>query len=1291
MYSIYIKNYLDQNGTYQTEEKLLYSIPMNLGEPNAFIDPKVVGDMGKAGTFEFQMNVHHPYYNSLCLTKTIFRVDYDGDTIFYGRVLTIDVGHLTGNKSVHCEGALAFLLDSQIEGVVDSKRSKTNALTYMRKLINAHNRQMNEGDSAFKKMVLGEVPGQYSSAIQADQKVNPDSSYLYGSGSWRDTQNAFTELADSFGGFIRARYQNGTIYLDWLDGYYRANVNEQKIELGKNLIDITSNNEVNNIFTALIPVGSSNGKNIYIDGYKTDIHGNNKRILVPQITQVYTDAQLNRGVHTKEDYQKAVDTYGIIYKVESFSNANTKAKLWAYACDWIKNNYIGGLSSFDVSALDMHLIGNSNGKFLVGDKVTIVYPDVDKLASEPSAMMDKTMTMTSITYDLYHPEKNQYKISIPNAILKKKYGVKKKNAKSSAKSPKTPDGDDTPRNASWKTYEDFLIWQFVQDNAHDSGVYKAYKEKYGEEASDAILYTAWLTIGNALNSDDPDSLGNKMAKMVIDGHNGKLQFKAVSGPIDQQVIRDAGEALDSLVLDGQAGQLLMNRKWPAEAAQWTPEMRFQYDRQALFIDAANNGATMKLFASKGETASSTGKNLLTTALDAAKGAIDGSAVNLAGSLEDVQKVVDQEALANLGLNGVGAQISGGDGEQNYFNIFGNVPQAGTGTPTSGFSFSKYLEHEGEKGTAKTINATGDNGLVGMVSGYFGGNKQDGVEGVIGGTEDPTIKMDGENATIEAGTGTAGSDPTYKVDGKVGKEWVGRKQDGSWQIKLNDTVTYEDEDGQTQTAGGFVSAADFNIPSIPSFKTKLGVFDRVIAGKVDAYELNAVKARIDNITGDTIVADTVVRSAHIYGGDISGSTVVGTGRVAGSEVVGSKIGFADGDDVSWIGTKIVKIGNTTLTDLYLYGGGNGNTLTIPNAVTGFGEYSEVSGEIQIPYYTYDSGPSTQAGTINFNIADTRTYKNGVSAALRNVTMTDAGWRFDEDNGYQSMITNSANSRVVYVGLPTITLEASANWSSAHKKTVNAYGPNKSGIVATSLEIDASSVYSDGVADGKPTAITRTGYSTDDKTVTVKASRGSTDLLTDKVVSATEIYNAGWAEAAYNVSMPSTESTSASSITVSYPNASNPDGALLSRSYALSADDDYVYLKTSGTTVARIANPKQGGSDGGLSAIAISSGHSSYDMDDSSLANTPIPNAGTLERNKYYRVVATANNGDRFGLRFKTAANAGIRPSISCSSFTSGNATSPIRTLSLSNGAHGFVQITATSGSTSKSEFVQINVG
>lgn len=66
--------------------------------------------------------------------------------------------------------------------------------------------------------------------------------------------------------------------------------------------------------------------------------------------------------------------------------------------------------------------------------------------------------------------------------------------------------------------------------------------------------------------------------------------------------------------------------------------------------------------------------------------------------------------------------------------------------------------------------------------------------------------------------------------------------------------------------------------------------------------------------------------------------------------------------------------------------------------------------------------------------------------------------------------------------------------------------------------------------KPTSITRTGYSTINKTVTVKASNAYQDLLTNKVIDASEIYDAGysagWAAAkaaivrdGYNINGPS----------------------------------------------------------------------------------------------------------------------------------------------------------------------------
>ena len=86
---------------------------------------------------------------------------------------------------------------------------------------------------------------------------------------------------------------------------------------------------------------------------------------------------------------------------------------------------------------------------------------------------------------------------------------------------------------------------------------------------------------------------------------------------------------------------------------------------------------------------------------------------------------------------------------------------------------------------------------------------------------------------------------------------------NWKVKLNIPIMYEDADGNVVTKDGFVSASDFNIQDIPSFKTKLGVFDVVLAGKVDAVEIEADIAKLRDLTAGTIKADTYVWASSAY--------------------------------------------------------------------------------------------------------------------------------------------------------------------------------------------------------------------------------------------------------------------------------------------------------------------------------------------------------------------------------------------------------------------------------------------
>lgn len=414
MYRFLIKNYM-KNGSFQASEAEVYSVPIE-DEADAFVDPSIRNEMGKAGSFEFSVNPGHPLYDCWMQMRTILRVEYDGDTIFRGRVITVDNTPLTGERKIHAEGDLAFLLDSQQEGIKDDDRVETSVYNYLLQVIGEHNYQM-ESDTD-KKIFLGLVPGASGySSLPSDQRVIVDEDMRkYGSSSWQNTMSALEQLQKTFGGVFRTRYQNGTVYLDWLENYFNPVVNAQAIEVSENMISVSNSSEVENIFTYLIPVGSIEGENLYLP---------EKKLSVADIVNGYASGTLDNGYHTTQDYLNALNTYGPIVKVEQFRNADTEEKLRRYAYDFIRHNFLGGVHSFTVTALDLHHIDWGVQKILIGDRVPIEYPTGQLLSDCRSSVIRSIFTATSITYRPHDPEQNEYIIGIPESQMSKEYGVTK--------------------------------------------------------------------------------------------------------------------------------------------------------------------------------------------------------------------------------------------------------------------------------------------------------------------------------------------------------------------------------------------------------------------------------------------------------------------------------------------------------------------------------------------------------------------------------------------------------------------------------------------------------------------------------------------------------------------------------------------------------------------------------------------------------------------------------------------------------------------------------------------------
>ena len=261
VYARYIKNVIPGRDIQDGEEVELFSIPNTGGEDLPFLSANVSNELGNAGSFEFSVHAKSIYADIWKHMRTLVRVVYDGDTIFYGRVLTID-RDMFRTRKIHCEGAYTFFNDSLFEGTKSGYTLTVHG--YLERLINAHNDEM-DNICPEKKIYLGEVPGNYSNSISDEQKIKNDTQKFANSKGYKEVKGWLDELVQDYGWHMRVRYNNddGQLYLDWLKLYFNQTESNQTMTVSSNVVDLSDTVEVNNIFTHVVPIGK-NGK--YIGG-----------------------------------------------------------------------------------------------------------------------------------------------------------------------------------------------------------------------------------------------------------------------------------------------------------------------------------------------------------------------------------------------------------------------------------------------------------------------------------------------------------------------------------------------------------------------------------------------------------------------------------------------------------------------------------------------------------------------------------------------------------------------------------------------------------------------------------------------------------------------------------------------------------------------------------------------------------------------------------------------------------------------------------------------------------------
>lgn len=277
-------------------------------------------------SFSFSIPINNPGYNLLQDYKTKIKIiDVSDNSVrFTGRILN-STESMDSNgfyKSVPCENALAYLLDSNSRTTAILGDNLQGALT---KLLNIHNNAVEAG----KQIQLGTV----------NVVLN---NIAYGC-NFEPILNSILNILKNVKEYhLRVRETNGVLYLDCLQS---LSSNVVDVSLGENMKELIKSKDISQLATRIIPLGANN----------LDI------------------ASVNGGVDYIEDLT-AKGLYGVIEKTVSYSDITDTTTLLSTATADI-SNYTQPLITLQIDALDLSKLTKIKAnEFVKGMSLHIINP-----------------------------------------------------------------------------------------------------------------------------------------------------------------------------------------------------------------------------------------------------------------------------------------------------------------------------------------------------------------------------------------------------------------------------------------------------------------------------------------------------------------------------------------------------------------------------------------------------------------------------------------------------------------------------------------------------------------------------------------------------------------------------------------------------------------------------------------------------------------------------------------------------------------------------------------------------
>lgn len=345
------------------------------------VNPTVKLEVNTVGEGSFTIYKTHPHYDRLKKLKSVVEVSDENGVIFRGRATgdTVDFDH---GMAVDLEGAMAFFNDSVVRPFLfpsDFKEDADyvaaaqngNVIAFLLGwLIDNHNAQVQDEQ---KKMKLGRVtvtdPNNYITRSNID----------YAS-TWETLKGKLFD--SSLGGYLCIRYEADGNYIDYLSEF--TETNSQRIEFGENLLDLKSETESSEAYSAVIPLGAAG---ITIAGLADgDINDD----LVKSGDTIYS--------------KKAVAEYGWIYAPTAkttWEDVTNDTNLRTKGAEWLANGGALPLNAIEVTAVDLHFTDKQVESLRIYKNVEVHSGPHD---------LDEVFPLSKLEIDLLNPQNTKIQV-----------------------------------------------------------------------------------------------------------------------------------------------------------------------------------------------------------------------------------------------------------------------------------------------------------------------------------------------------------------------------------------------------------------------------------------------------------------------------------------------------------------------------------------------------------------------------------------------------------------------------------------------------------------------------------------------------------------------------------------------------------------------------------------------------------------------------------------------------------------------------------------------------------------